>query len=109
MYLSIDDRHQLAMEEADPHISERARRRALVNDLMRDRSYWRVINWLTGRAVHCGLPAHRYIPGFWSLSEATEFFRAALRKARADDVGVEHIKMALVAARYFQQQRGAWL
>lgn len=100
-FMLVDfDRH--GWSEPDPHISERARRREIVNAFLKARSYWAVIRYLSE-----GVLSGAILPQFWSLDEAAQHYGAKLKDR--DRLGRDQVKARYVVARYFRAYRWHWL
>lgn len=98
-YMLVDfDRY--GWSEREPHVSESARRRAVVNGFLQARKYWRVIDFLTK-----GAP---FVRPFWTMGEAVEHFGAELRKEHSEAT-LNEVRMRYVVARYFRAAGWGWL
>lgn len=81
------DHHRIEREETEPVLFERTRRRRMVTMFIRERRYWKLLEWLRDPLA----------PKFLSLSEAVAHHRTT------GDT------MRLVVARYFLRSRWHWL
>lgn len=98
-FMLVDfDRH--GWSEPDPHISERARRREIVNAFLQRRSYYAVLDYLSHSAPQ--------LPRFFSLSEAVAHFAAELRMPHGA-LTIGEVRARLVVARYFNFAGRTWL
>jgi hypothetical protein len=88
--------------ENEPALSERARRRGIVNTFLAQRSYWAVIRWLSQ-----GVLSGAILPQFWSFDEAALHYGAKLRvRGRLD---VDQVRARYLVARYFAKAGREWL
>lgn len=94
--LTLVDFQRYGWTELDPHISERARRRDVVNTFLAGRSYWQLMTWLAAK-----LPTSRR---FMTIGEALALAEFEYGRDPSDER-----KMVVVVARYFSAARWHWL